>query len=792
MKGRGFALGLTALLVVSVLAVFPPALAQDPTGRYGGTLRVGLLSAPVTDPTSPAAWADGNTVILDVLYDSLARVDPATGMFVPWAANSWTYDATNMSMVVELRGDMRFSDGSPFDSADVARSFQEYARFAGLVTAVDTNTVEFDFSAGNNAGYFFVEALTAHLAWDQAGTMRYSGPFAVDTSSATSLLLEANAHYWNGRPYLDFIQYTVYPDMATLACTMLLGSEAMDLVGVHLVPNDLYTEWNCGFPAGTEQNRSLINADALKTQPWTLLQKNVGTKQLNIGFNWANPLFQGAGSGRDLRRAIYMMMNKELYNQIEPNSIPTHSFTPNQNTAWLLPSWVYPSNAGFIGTGTGKRTNVEPAIKALVDAGYFDADGDGWRESGGADIALTVASPSFPLDPRKTTIGLDVQDTLDKAGLDGDNVEYGTWAGLLAAHTVNAMYVDVWDPLTTVPGYLYTLPDLVAANDPDVDTHLGLAAASTDLETVRLHLNHVMYYATKNAVLLPMVSFDSLQVVNTWNLAGWTPSVGGINSFWSMTSLGLPSNGPLEVSILPLDADVLAGDNVSVPVLVTDSAGLSVRGGEVWVGTGAGSPTAALDDGVASDQTANDGIYTAALTAPAVESTTDWSLTATAYAATYQSDSDTAWVSVHPDLGRLRISTSWDVRQITGTEDAVLTVVVRDASTNSPVSGAAVGASLALPGGALTPASGTTDASGTATFTFTATVDQRTYYTVSLVASASGYVSDSRTASVIADSAGTSPQVIERTNNVPALEAVAILAVVGLLVAVSRVRKQGK
>jgi len=795
MKAR-FALGLSLLLLAS-MAAGAGTRAQDPTGRIGGTLHVALMSSPNLDPLSPAAWADGNAQILDIVYDSLARLDPVTGDFIPWAANSWSYNATTGDMTVELRGDMRFADGTILNAYDIVQSFDQYLPFNGLTSRVDNDTVVFDFSGGS-AGSFWTQALTAKLAWNEAGTRAYSGPFGLSSTPAPpgDLLLDASLHYWAGRPNLDQVNYTVYLDLNEAACAMLEDSGNVDLLGWHVVPNDLYKEWtNCvGFPIGTPQNRSLINPIQNKTQPWVSLAENPGTKMLTVGFNWATPQLQGT-AGKPLRQAIYSMLNKQVYRLVEPNSQVAHSLTATQNLAWLDPAWLYYSDPGLAGLGGSQGTNTADPYKALVDAGFMDADGDGWREdTTGAPFQLTLASPSFDLDILKGTIGVDIRTVMANAGLDTARNEFDTWTALRAAKASNSLYLDLYDPMTTVPAYLDSNADLAAANDPDVDAHLGFAAGSTDLDTVRLHLNHVMYYATSNAVLLPLLQYNSLEVVNTQNFEGWVSAIGGVNNFWSMTSLSVPFLGPLTAEILPVDSGVTAGDAVVVAVLVEDASGISVTGATVDVRTSTGGQASALDDGAASDQTAGDGIYTVSMSSPAISG--DWTITATAYADGYQSDSDTAAVAVHPDLSGFHVTTSWTTFPVNAsTPSATLSVVVRDGDILGPtVANVTVTAALALPGGVITPVVATTNAAGAATFTFTADVDQRTFFSVTLQFSRAGFVSATKTTSVIADpTTPQAPTVVNKVESVPGLESVALLAVVALLVAAVRLsRKQGK
>src|SRR3990172_1796476 len=122
MNPRPLAIAFALAVLAGSLVALPTAPALDATGRYGGGAPGGGLPNPGGGPAGAPAWRDGNTVILDVLYDSLARPDPVSGLYVPWAANSWAYteetayNATGVALYtwnnikVELRGDLRWSD----------------------------------------------------------------------------------------------------------------------------------------------------------------------------------------------------------------------------------------------------------------------------------------------------------------------------------------------------------------------------------------------------------------------------------------------------------------------------------------------------------------------------------------------------------------------------------------------------------------------------------------------------------------------------------------------------------
>ena len=126
MRMRGAGLGIACLLLLGAFAGLAPqpAGALDLTGAHGGDLRVALQDFTGLDPRTAG---DADRRVLGLLYDSLARVDPESLEAVPWVATDWKWDG-NASILVYVREDLRFSDGTAYDADDVAFSLSQYQK----------------------------------------------------------------------------------------------------------------------------------------------------------------------------------------------------------------------------------------------------------------------------------------------------------------------------------------------------------------------------------------------------------------------------------------------------------------------------------------------------------------------------------------------------------------------------------------------------------------------------------------------------------------------------------------
>jgi hypothetical protein len=295
MKPKAVVFGLALFLLAASFGFFPRAAAQDETGAHGGDLVVALQDFGDVNPTAAAA---ADRKVLELLYDSLGRIDPVTLQFVPWAASGWAYDGAQ-NITVTLRDDLRFHDGVAYDADAVVRSLNTYMK-SGVqrwnVVKVNELTVRFDFTAINTAtwnykvnneagpGLFYTEGLSAFLAWDAAGTRKYSGPFSVASETATQLRIVPNENHFAVRPNLNSITYkwpyTVQLDangMSTAndaVCALLFGQ--IHLIGWSLQTNDITNTHDCVAGGFGGFNGASVNAafglpasDGAQATDWT-------------------------------------------------------------------------------------------------------------------------------------------------------------------------------------------------------------------------------------------------------------------------------------------------------------------------------------------------------------------------------------------------------------------------------------------------------------------------------------------------------------------------------------------
>ncbi len=214
-------------------------------GKRGGTLRFGTAAGGTGDSPDPAlASRTMQLAIAANCYDTLTVADQdfnlKPGLATEWEASS---DATKWTF--KLRPGVKFHDGSPLTSQDVAYTFkrildpaltakgltqiQPYLTTSGI-DASDPSTVVFTLTQPNAFLPVIVSGVTFSIVKD--GSTDFSkgngtGPFSIGAfDSAAKLGLTRFDGYWqDGLPYVDAVQYVVIAEDATRLQALMSGSQ---------------------------------------------------------------------------------------------------------------------------------------------------------------------------------------------------------------------------------------------------------------------------------------------------------------------------------------------------------------------------------------------------------------------------------------------------------------------------------------------------------------------------------------------------------------------------------------
>jgi peptide/nickel transport system substrate-binding protein len=236
----------------------PPSEPAVEVPVQGGTYIEGVLGySEVINPILAPRVVQANPVDQDLstlVFDGLTALDHS-GRITPSLAVEWQVSDDGVSYEFRLRPDVRWHDGAPFSSADVAFTvqaiqdpgYQGDPSLADLwrtvrVETPDDETVRFELAEpfASFMNYTTIGLLPAHLLGsvpaaelpaDDFSTTRPvgTGMFRVKSVSPDRVVLAANQDYWGPKPFLEGMEIWFYAEWAGL----LADYEQGEIYGFH-------------------------------------------------------------------------------------------------------------------------------------------------------------------------------------------------------------------------------------------------------------------------------------------------------------------------------------------------------------------------------------------------------------------------------------------------------------------------------------------------------------------------------------------------------------------------------
>jgi peptide/nickel transport system permease protein/peptide/nickel transport system substrate-binding protein len=233
--------GGVALSGATGMSAFAQAVAKK-----GGVLRIAAPANPSSlDPTTGGAGSDHT--LLWTMYDTLVEWDYDTLKPRPGLAK-WKYSDPK-TLVLDISKDIKFHDGTPLDAEAVKFNLERNRTDKRSNIKADLTSVESVEVTGPLQVTLKLKnpdtALPAILS-DRAGMMVSptnikalgddtnrkpvgAGPWKfVSWADNQSIVVTRNEHYWKpGRPYLDGIEFSIIPELATGLRSVVAGENDM-------------------------------------------------------------------------------------------------------------------------------------------------------------------------------------------------------------------------------------------------------------------------------------------------------------------------------------------------------------------------------------------------------------------------------------------------------------------------------------------------------------------------------------------------------------------------------------
>ena len=361
--------GQTATGSAPAVAEKQPASAKPAVA--GQVARVEVLRLPSADYGSPTPFGYSRGpgyCRMSFIFDTLVWKD-STGSFIPWLAESWTKSDDGLTWTFRLRDGVKFHDGKPLTSDDVAFTYQYLTKHSWSPTlpdilkrveATDARTVRFTLSKpyapflGTIVGP--APIVPKHI-WEKVDDPRKynapdawigSGPYVLKSYNKAegSYLYEAFDDFWLGKPFVKRLELVP------------VGDEALALK-----QGQVHAGSTAGITSGTGED--LLRA--FRSDPRFATLDAVGEWNLVLNFNLSRgkpyddkSFRQAVAHALDLQK----MVDQVLFGAGRPG---TPGYLPESNP------WKNPKTGPY-------PYDPARAKQLLREAGYVDKDGDGVLE----------------------------------------------------------------------------------------------------------------------------------------------------------------------------------------------------------------------------------------------------------------------------------------------------------------------------------------------------------------------------------------------------------------------------
>ncbi|SDO09516.1 peptide/nickel transport system substrate-binding protein [Cryobacterium flavum] len=402
-------------LVSGCAATSPSAPANANTLTYA--INGGTLSGGKMDIHSSAFQA--TALVMRNSFDSLVY-EKADGSFVPWLATSWQISDDGLHYTFDLRGEVTFHDGEPFNAEAVKANFEHvvapetasadaasligYAETGGFYAGtevIDEFTVRVNFSqpyapflqAVSTAKLGFYSPATlrdnaAQLSAGGPGNSVGTGPYVLsEYTPDQSIVFTANENYdWapegsshQGAPAIDTLEFRILPESSVRTGALTSGQAQ---IASDITPNTV-------SQIGDDFSIQNVTMPGL---PYTLFLNEAHGVFADENVRRAFALGVDIGPAVE---TIYQGQAERAWSILSPA-------TPNSYDPSLEDSWAFdPDQAN-----------------ALLDAsGWTERDSEGYRTKGGARLSAQWLAYT-PVSDANASLGDVVQSDLRDIGFE--------------------------------------------------------------------------------------------------------------------------------------------------------------------------------------------------------------------------------------------------------------------------------------------------------------------------------------------------------------------------------------
>jgi peptide/nickel transport system substrate-binding protein len=466
---------------------------------------------PQGRPTARDWW------VMDQVFDYLIRLDAETAELVPQLATSWEISEDGLTYTFELRDDVTYHDGTPFNAESVCANVErildpetESAWAAADLANFESCEVLGEYEVALHlsevmpdllqslASRVFMVSTTAAEELGPLFIMKPvgSGPFMVEEwIPRKHILLKKNPDYnWGpsfnapGPSQIDVLEIRAIPEAETRVAALLTGEvDMIAYVGAQFVAD-------------------------LKEQGYTVDSRGMPGIPSFVGLNVQKfPTDELA-----VRQALEYAVDRVAFADVLYFGIPSPAYAAASSQD---PNYDQSKECEFY------SYDPEKAMELLEEAGWVVGD-DGIREKDGQRLVVDFKIPdtSHWMEPAEL-----LQAQYREVGIDFSVTEMarGAWYDNLRPGTLNA-YIWSWSGFVSAgiwqshfhSDYIGTYSNFVRFDNPEMDQITERLVVATDPEEAEELRKEMMCMAMEQALWVP--------IIETRNTTAMQPNVKGV------------------------------------------------------------------------------------------------------------------------------------------------------------------------------------------------------------------------------------------------------------------------
>jgi len=323
-------------------------------------------------------------------------------------AQSYSVSPDKKVWTVKIREDAKFTDGKPVTAEDVAYTFNQAAKSAGLtdVTVLDqavaTGNYEVELRLKKPQSTFVNRLITLGIVPKHAHDKNYarkpmgSGPYKfVQWDEGQQLIVEANPDYYGEKPQFKRLVFLFTEEDAAFAAAKAGQAQ------VAAVPQSLAIQKIDGmklYDVKSVDNRGLMF-------PYIPAKEGKKTPK-------GNPVGNDVTADLAIRQAVNFAIDRKALVDGVLEGYGSPAYSPVTGLAWEEPQ------------ANIQDAQPEQAKKILADAGWKDTNGDGVVEKNGLKAEFTILYPAS--DSTRQALALSAAEMIKAIGIQA-NVEGKSW-----------------------------------------------------------------------------------------------------------------------------------------------------------------------------------------------------------------------------------------------------------------------------------------------------------------------------------------------------------------------------